>query len=346
MHDIIRTSPRPQCILCGSAGEPLHDGLTDRLFGAAGTWSLKLCPAADCGLAWLDPMPLPEDISKAYASYYTHAAQDMGNRAGLAKRTYLRVKGAYLAGKFGYECPDNERVVLPGLGRMLYLFPLRRRKVDASVRFLPAKMGGRLLDVGCGAGEWLGTMRDLGWQAEGLDFDENAVRAAQETGLNVRCGTVEDQQFPDESFDAVTLHHVIEHVSDPVATLKECGRILKKGGKLVLITPNNASLSHRLFKSNWRGLEPPRHLNIFTPNSARRALRSARMREFDIYPVVSSSVISESFLMQRGYTNMTATARAKRWAEIAARFVNFAEWGLIHSRPNAADYLAAVATKR
>jgi 2-polyprenyl-3-methyl-5-hydroxy-6-metoxy-1,4-benzoquinol methylase len=81
--------------------------------------------------------------------------------------------------------------------------------------------------------------------------------------------------FPDNSFDAVTMNHVIEHVSDPVALLAEVKRILKPDGRLVSITPNIQSLAHSLFGECWRGLEIPRHLQIFSlpalANCARKA---------------------------------------------------------------------------
>ena len=60
------------CILCGSPGESLYEGLDDVLFGAPGTWSFKRCANSRCQLIWLDPQPLEEDIGKAYATYYTH----------------------------------------------------------------------------------------------------------------------------------------------------------------------------------------------------------------------------------------------------------------------------------
>jgi 2-polyprenyl-3-methyl-5-hydroxy-6-metoxy-1,4-benzoquinol methylase len=291
-------------------------------------------------------MPLPEDIGKAYANYYTHSAQDTGKGAGFAKRTYLKMKRGYLAGKFGYGKTPSEPVPAKGLGKLLYLFPLRRRSVDLSVRFLPALPGGRLLDVGCGSGEWLSVMKNLGWEVEGLDFDENAVRVARQTGLNVHCGALEDQRFPDGSFDAVTLNHVIEHVPDPVKTLKECARILKKGGKLVLATPNSASLSHRLFKNDWRGLEPPRHLHIFSPSSMRRALRIAGMRNVLIQPVIATSVIYESILVRRGCVGRAATAPGNGSARLKAHLFNVVEWGIAKWNPGIADCLAAIALKQ
>jgi hypothetical protein len=65
----IRSRPFPECSLCGTRGEPLYAGLTDRLFGAPGEWNLKCCSNSGCGLIWLDPMPLEDDIGKAYENY-------------------------------------------------------------------------------------------------------------------------------------------------------------------------------------------------------------------------------------------------------------------------------------
>ena len=68
----IQTRPCPDCYICGTKGQPLCQGLEDRLFGALGRWNLKSCPNPDCGLVWLDPMPIEEDIGNAYETYYTH----------------------------------------------------------------------------------------------------------------------------------------------------------------------------------------------------------------------------------------------------------------------------------
>jgi len=341
----IRSTPRPACALCGGDGRVIHHGLTDRLFSAEGSWTLKHCRAADCGLVWLDPMPLTEDLSKAYSSYYTHAAADAGRRSGWLKNKYLLMRRSYLARNFGYHCNDLENFPAKFWGRLICLFPLRRRATDASVRFLRAVPGGRVLDVGCGSGEWLGMMRDLGWQVEGIDFDEKAVNVARQTGLNVRCGALEGQNFPAASFDAVTLNHVIEHVPDPVGTLKECARILKPGGKLVLATPNTASLSHRVFKSDWRGLEPPRHLHIFSPTAIRGALAHAGFRNVTIHPIIASSVVYESRMLRRGKTGPGVTASSHRPTALLARLFNLAELCFVKFQPAIADCLAAVATK-
>src|SRR5262249_51863612 len=88
--------------------------------------------------------------------------------------------------------------------------------------------------------------------------------------LEVRQGSLEEQNFPPQSFNAVTMSHVIEHVHEPLKMLQECHRILKPGGMLVAVTPNVSSTGHKLFRSAWFPLEPPRHLHLFTPQSLKR----------------------------------------------------------------------------
>ena len=290
---------RQHCALCDSDGGFLYLALQDRLFGAMGAWDLAKCGNRQCGLTWVDPMPCPEDIEKAYANYYTHEAPEEGGQTGLLKRIYQAMKCGYLMGKYGYPI-SQQSALLKTFGMLLYLFPLRRNDVDDGIRYLHALPQGRLLDVGCGTGAWLLTMRELGWQVEGLDFDENAVQMATLRGLTVHTGSLEAQSFPDECFDVVTLNHVIEHLPDPVATLAECRRILKKNGQLILSTPNSASLGHRIFKEHWRGLEPPRHLYLFGPASMNALLTLAGFTKFSIQTRNSGYLWKHSFSLFKG----------------------------------------------
>jgi SAM-dependent methyltransferase len=124
---------------------------------------------------------------------------------------------------------------------------------------------GKLLDVGCGNGSFLAMMQDAGWEVTGVDPDKVAATLARKRfGISILNGSLEDAGFAEESFDAVTLSHVIEHVYDPVALLRECRRVLRPGGKIVVTTPNLASQGHRAFGSSWVPLDPPRHLHLFT----------------------------------------------------------------------------------
>jgi SAM-dependent methyltransferase len=94
----------------------------------------------------------------------------------------------------------------------------------------------------------------------------------------------------DETYDAVTMSHVIEHLHDPVSALQEVRRILKPGGTLWIVTPNVESIGHRRFGVNWRGLEPPRHLVLFSGASLAEALDRA-----GFWPVVALPVSLRPF---------------------------------------------------
>lgn len=253
----IRTRRQPECHVCGNGGELAHADLTDRLFGAPGEWTLWRCGNAACGLLWLDPVPLDEDLPRLYECYYTHVIARSRTRAGVLRDALTR---AYLHAAYGAK----RSRLLPAL---MTIAPGFRAQLALQVFGLQAVEGGRLLDVGCGSGAVLERMADLGWKCEGIDFDERAVEAARARGLNVRVGSLEEQAYPAGTFDAVVMNHVIEHVPDPRAMLSECLRILKPGGQFACTTPNARSWCHSLFGPDWRGLEPPRHLHIFTRSS-------------------------------------------------------------------------------
>jgi SAM-dependent methyltransferase len=269
----IRADPEPRCYLCGSPGAPLYHGLSDSIFSAAGRWSISRCLDGNCGLLWLDPMPLAEDLPAAYTSYYTH---------GEPAKT-----GIYRAGKFLYSVLAGCLVWPAGI-------LLDRRR--AELMFLGDRRPGALLDVGCGDGAFLARMRSRGWSVTGVDFDPAAAAAAKDRyGLEVQVGTLEEAFAGRRaSFDVVTASHVIEHVPDPVGFLKQCRSLLRPGGRVVLKTPNASSYGARRYGSAWRGLEPPRHLHIFR---APALISCARKAGFAVSACFTSAAGADGILV-------------------------------------------------
>jgi predicted SAM-dependent methyltransferase len=100
-----------------------------------------------------------------------------------------------------------------------------------------------------------------------------AVAVARSRGLDVRLGSIDELYPAEQQFDMITLSHVIEHVCNPIAVLKKCHRLLKTNGRIWIETPNLASIGHTIFKAHWLGLDPPRHLVLFTPSSLRVILQ-------------------------------------------------------------------------
>jgi 2-polyprenyl-3-methyl-5-hydroxy-6-metoxy-1,4-benzoquinol methylase len=251
----IRSCQRPNCYLCAAGGQLLYEALTDRLYGAPGIWNFRRCSNAECGLIWLDPMPLEEDIGNAYTSYHTHSGDAQYRRKNRTEVLDKILRGAYEL--------------------FLRVTPLFAEREGLRLMYLANLQPGKVLDVGCGNGSRLVRFRALGWEVDGQEVDPEAAGEAQRiSGAPVYLGRLEQAQFPDRFFDVVTMSHVIEHVYDPVALLQECRRILKPSGFLIITTPNADSYGHDQFGACWRGLEPPRHLHLFS----RRTLNHAATR--------------------------------------------------------------------
>jgi 2-polyprenyl-3-methyl-5-hydroxy-6-metoxy-1,4-benzoquinol methylase len=260
----------------------LYSELTDRVFAVAdGTWNLQKC--THCQSAYLNPRPTSESIGRAYVNYFTHASEDhpIVRRIGRVRTLLHDLINGYQNSRYGLQ-----RSPALTTGRwLLPLMPSLRAAADAECRHLPPLPtgGARLLDVGCGNGGFLMLARQAGWQVEGLDFDANAVQTARSRGLTVHHGGIELLSGQDASFDVITLCHVIEHVYDPVATLRRLHALLKPGGTLWLETPNLSSVGSMRFGSSWHSLDPPRHLMIFNPDSLRKVLTQTGFRSFRQY---------------------------------------------------------------
>jgi SAM-dependent methyltransferase len=152
--------------------------------------------------------------------------------------------------------------------------PGLRHRIGRRIMYATFRPGGRLLDYGCGNGGFLAFMRGLGWAVAGYEPDADAAAAARDRYLLEIRGP-DGPAFPDGSFGAITMSHVIEHVPDPIATLRDCARLLEADGQLTIVTPNAASLGHRLTGASWRGLEVPRHLHLFSPATLAECVRRA-----------------------------------------------------------------------
>ncbi len=240
--DKIKTIEKSYCSICGLEGKLLYSNLVDKYFNAPGEWSFFTCRDAQCNMIWLNPMPIEEDISIAYKNYYTHSDESEYNVASFTKKIYKKIQLEFISANYGYKHLKSSFWY-----RLLYLDPDRLEQTKYEVMYLK-NVGGKLLDIGCGNGTFLDFMNKLGWETIGIDFDEKAIMNSKIKNLNVKLGSLAEQNFPNDFFDAITLSHVIEHVYQPNELLKECYRILKINGKMVISTPNSASLGHKIFK--------------------------------------------------------------------------------------------------
>ena len=144
---------------------------------------------------------------------------------------------------------------------------------------------GCVLDVGCSKGYFLEAARDEGWEAVGVDLNRKAVDEARARGLEVHCGDLSDFDPSGRLFDVVTLFDLIEHTTDPQATLRACRGLLRPGGLLVVSTPNIDGLVPRvtygLFARTlgaWEHPTPPGHLVQFSRRTLQQMLAQTDFR--------------------------------------------------------------------
>lgn len=143
------------------------------------------------------------------------------------------------------------------------------------------RQGGRLLDVGCGEGTFLKLAKRNGWHISGTELSAYAVKYATDVlGADIFCGEIEDAGYPENSFDIVTMWHVLEHVRDPNQYLNEIRRVLRPDGLLVIAVPNVNNLimqiAYRIFKGRKMKLfskdEKEVHLYHFSPDTIKAYL--------------------------------------------------------------------------
>lgn len=294
---IIRTEKKLQCICCSGDGTLVYSRLEDRLFNVSGYWDIWRCTNPRCRLMWLNPMPVPEDIHLAYQSYYTHSP--------LKQETSFmdKVINGYRARSYGtpHTGFTSLHVIL---GRILALSDFFKEHMDYPYSFFKAPEIGRMLELGVGSGATFKQFNEWGWDIDGIDFDSAAVSACLDSGLRVSQGDLISQEFPNSTYDAIFSAHVLEHVSDPVELMVESVRILKPGGRFVAVTPNADSTLHQLFKLNWRGLEPPRHLHIFSASALQLAAEKAGFSKIEIISsnYSASGVFNASCSLAFGFT--------------------------------------------
>lgn len=142
----------------------------------------------------------------------------------------------------------------------------------------PFKASGMLLDIGCGPGLLLKLARDRGYIVQGCDISEWATEYARSQGFDVRTGDVRTLGYNTGEFQVVVINHTLEHLPDPIGTLREAHRILAGDGVLLAGVPNFASFMSRVMRDRWAGLLPDQHLWHFTPSTLARALRQSGFR--------------------------------------------------------------------
>ena len=164
-----------------------------------------------------------------------------------------------------------------------------------SATYLPSSLKksspGKILEIGCGQGERLEKLRELGWQVTGLANDAESFSRLKK--LNIAAINRFPQDISAERlFDSILVTQGLEQANDPQFFLSQCHHMLNPGGKLLLYTPNANSLLLRIFRSYWFGLNVPRSKLIHNKASLKSALLNAG---FDRVKITSSSLFASEY---------------------------------------------------
>jgi len=124
------------------------------------------------------------------------------------------------------------------LGHPSYVWREGQERRLAMIREHLNLEGARLLDVGCGVGTYVRRLRAFTDDVHGVDVDADRVAAASESLPNIRQASAESLPYPDDIFDGVLLHEVLEHVTDDALAVREAWRVLRPGGRMVIYAPN------------------------------------------------------------------------------------------------------------
>ncbi len=260
----------------------------------AGSPRYQVVRCQHCGFFYTNPRPSPEVLGEYYSSDYYSYCMTSGHRHRIKRSVMIYMARQWL------KYPRGPVVVAESTSTK-YATPILARLMKRQKWRLPTwKEGGRLLDVGCGWGEYPSIMAQLGWEVVGVEISEQAVMYGREKyGLDIRCGALKYQQFPDQSFDVVTLWDVLEHLANPSETLSEVHRVLRPDGWLMMTVPNCRSLQASLFGGAWAQWDLPRHLSHFNSDTLKAFLNSQKflIRSIDYMSVPTTTASSIAYYL-------------------------------------------------
>jgi len=260
----------------------------DQLHGLPGLFNVVRCRG--CGLMRTNPRPTPECIGFYYPADYSPYET---SRADVA--------------------PSND----VGAARRLV-----RSMVSGPSRAVPDIGPGRLLEIGCASGQFLLEMRNRGWHCDGIEFSEVAALRAAALGFRIHIGPVDGAPAPQVPYDLIVGWMVLEHLHEPIQTLKRLLEWTRPGGWIALSVPDLSALDFRVVGPDWYGLHIPNHLYHFTSRTATNLLRAAGWMPKRLLfhrnastPLRSLAVLAD----RRGWSKLARRIRAIEHGERAAQ---------------------------
>ncbi len=237
-----------KCPLCESQNAELHLQLKDYFLSKE---DFEIYRCQNCGLLYTWPRPADDIIEKYYKSedYLSHNEK----KKGLIPFIYNCVKRVNVANKF--------RMATKGV------------------------QGQRMLDFGCGVGDFLHFAQQKGYEVTGSDVSEDARHFASEKLGKTVISPDDVFAMPDNSFDIITMWHVLEHISDLKKQAALLDRLLADGGRLVIALPNYQSYDAQYYKDKWAAYDVPRHLNHFNQKTLETVFAGTKLHIISVRPL-------------------------------------------------------------
>lgn len=282
------------CPWCGSEKSHLHLQLKDYFLTQE---SFEIVECDDCHLLYTTPRPAADEIGKYYQSenYYSHQE----NKKGFIPRLYEAIKKVNIKHKF--EVATND---------------------------LKLENGGKMLEIGCGVGDFLHYAEQKGWECYGAEPSEDAVKILQ-TKTKIKVVKPEQiEDFPDASFDLICMWHVLEHVADLKWQIAQLKRLLKPNGRIVIALPNYQSYDAQYYKDKWAAYDVPRHLNHFSEEFMRKELNNCGLAyiksEKLVWDSFYISYLSEQYcqhnfaLLRGGWRGLLSNLKARKTGQYSS----------------------------
>lgn len=251
----------------------------------------QICECLNCGLLYTVPRPSKDKIGDYYKSeeYYSHQE----NKKGFIPKIYEAIKKVNLKNKYTLAANGIKK--------------------------------GRLLDIGCGVGDFLHTAEEHGWECIGVEPSEDAKAIARKR-IKAEIITSEDlEQIPDASFDLITMWHVLEHVDNLKWQVEQLERLIKSNGRIVIAVPNYKSYDAQFYKKLWAAYDVPRHLNHFSKTTLTKIFKSKGLElkktEKLIWDAYYISYMSEQYkhhslpLIKGAFRGLISNCKARRTGE-------------------------------
>ena len=285
-----------KCPWCGSEKAQINLWLRDEFLTKE---DFHICECLNCGLLYTMPRPDKDKIGAYYKSneYYSHQE----NKKGFIPKVYERVKSVNL--KHKYKLATN------GL------------------------QPGKLLDIGCGVGDFLHTSEMHGWECIGVEPSEDAKTIAQKRMKGMIITSEELESFSDGAFDVITMWHVLEHVDDLKWQVAQLQRLVKPSGRVVIAVPNYKSYDGQYYKEHWAAYDVPRHLNHFNRITLSKIFKTSGLElvkmdklKWDAYYI---SYLSEQYRhhslplvrgLYRGFISNCKARRSGEWSSLVYVF--------------------------